>query len=77
MTAVADGRASAQLPSGQWRNESDLTAKLFRLRINCYKVDSILLQQLRSWLSDEPPNALASTSGNLPIIYDVLVYLEA
>jgi len=37
----------------------------------------ILLQQLRSWLSDEPPNALASTSGNLPIIYDVLVYLEA
>ena len=37
----------------------------------------ILLQKLRRWLSDEPPNTLAITSGKLPIIYDVLVYLEA
>jgi hypothetical protein len=37
----------------------------------------ILLQQLRSWLSDDSPDTLAITSGKLPIIYDVLVYLEA
>ena len=37
----------------------------------------ILLQQLRSWLSDEPPDTLAITAGKFPIIYDVLVYLEA
>ena len=37
----------------------------------------ILLQQLSSWLSDEPPDTLAITAGKLPIIYDVLVYLEA